>query len=1001
MRLLVILLLACSSLPGFAANHVTVERLEQVISAAQGKPDGKVADQLEGFQLIERVSSERLLRWEKLLPGRRSREALVALADSSAFYDLPASEIPALAVPDTATQNRIFTLAARYAGNVIHQLPNFFATRETTYFEDTPSLETISPDIQNGVGLHAYVPLRVVDRSSVQVTYRDGREVVAAAGSKGVKDSHSEHLSSTGEFGPILAIVMGDALRGAVSWSHWEQGAGGPEAVLRYAVPQAKSRYKVFSACEAKAAWLTPAYHGEMAVEPATGNILRLTVVVDMPLNCQVTKVENLVEYGPVEIGGIQHICPIKSVSVSELIVSNSKASAKVVQTQLNDVSFSGYHLFEAQARVLTEADAGNPSVPAESAQPKPAGFSVGNGAVSEVPATTAAERPAPGAATSPAAVGTTPSDAPSQTVATVPTATPPASLPQEASTAASASEPSLVLHANANLVLVDVVVTDHSGDVHGLDQSRFRIFQDGHEQPIASFDEHQPPAAQPGASVAANRAPLPLHTFSNAPHFPQDSTLNVLLLDALNTPMENQGQMRQQVVEYLTKAGPGASFAIFTLGTRLQLVKGFTGNSAELIDAVNDKQAKQQSALLDTQSQFALNPVGNELATGGMVIALIKQQLAQVTAEQTDVRVRTTLDALNLLAAYLGGIPGRKNLIWLSGSFPIALDPNDQLIDPLRSARQYTAEVRRTNELLAAARVAVYPVDARGVMTATSGDASNRPSPNIAFGRVPLPQTAQDDRDFQNKTQAENASMEKIADETGGKAFIHDNDLKGAVEAALANGSSYYTVGYVPPPDAADGKFHKLRVSVEGKGLNAAYRSGYYAKQPGKLSADDLAVKSVMASASTFGGPPATQVLFQARVLDAADPLLKGVTLAYGPAGDQAAQLRQPTHRCVAELTIDAHSISFEELPDGKRKLRLEVALVAFGFDGKRENYLDRNIELSLNPTQLASIMTDGVRARVVIDVPPGQGILRMAVEDLATARAGSLEVTSPAESK
>jgi hypothetical protein len=62
--------------------------------------------------------------------------------------------------------------------------------------------------------------------------------------------------------------------------------------------------------------------------------------------------------------------------------------------------------------------------------------------------------------------------------------------------------------------------------------------------------------------------------------------------------------------------------------------------------------------------------------------------------------------------------------------------------------------------------------------------------------------------------------------------------------------------------------------------------------------------------------------------------------------------------------------------------------------------NYLDRSIAMSLNPTQLASIMADGVRARIAIDVPSEQGSLRIAVQDIATAGAGSLEVPISAAS-
>jgi len=1025
-KLALLLLLGCA-LPALAAKRITVEQLEQMLTAAQGKSDAKVAGQLSELQLTERASSARLSRWETSFPGRRSREALIVLADSSAFLDLPAADIPAMPAPDAAEQQRILALAVSYTGNVLHQLPNFLATRETTYFEDAPSEVTNSVEFSGGMATTDYRPLHVEGRSSINVAYRDGQEVPAAASDQSKKTGpQTDRLTSTGEFGPILAIVMGDAVHGGFTWSHWEQGSAGPQAVLHYAVPQGKSRYKVFSACDGRAAWQLPAYHGEIAVDPATGDILRLTMVVEMSPTCQVVKVDNVVEYGPVEIGGHTHICPLKSISLSAVAVGLTKvagqSSTAPLMTQLNDVSFSQYHLFGAETRILTEANAGKPAQTAEAVQPSPSdSAAVENTRTNGGEPATAATNPEPNPAAIPATNATAspainppiiPEKDSLQTGSEVALGCVPGSgasadqhcpagethaveaVPSGEPTPASSDSSSLVLHANANLVLVDVVVTERVGAVHGLNRDRFRILEDGRAQTIASFDEHRPGNA-PAAIAADNQAPLPAHTYSNAPIYPQDGSVNVLLLDGLNTPMEDQAEMRRQVVEYLSKARTGAPFAIFTLASRLQLVRGFSTDAAALISAVNDgKHGTQQSVLLDAQNQQSLDPRANELATSAKEIALIKQNLADNAARQTDVRVKTTLAALRELAAYLGGIPGRKNLIWLSGSFPITLEPNDQLIDPLKSIRDYSDEVRRTNELLAAARVAVYPVDARGVMTQTSANASYKAPPNVAYGRVNLPAPAQDDETFQKETQSEHAAMERIADGTGGKAFIHTNDLKSAVESALEDGSSYYTIGYMPPAEAADGKFHRIQVQVEGKGFSAAYRGGYFAKHASKDSADDSGVRSIMASAATYGAPPATQVLFKARVLDAADPLLKGVNLPTGPAGEMAASLKQPVRLCVAELTVDPHTVTFDESPDGKLELRMDVALVAYDADGARVNYLDRSISMSFSPAQLTGIMADGIRVRIALDVPAGNGSLRIAVEDLATARAGSLEV-------
>src|SRR5580658_6442884 len=98
-KLALLWLLAGVALPAVAARNITVEQLEQVLAAVHGKADAKVAQQLSGLELTERLSAARLSRWEADLPGPESRQSLVLLADVAAFLDPPAAEIPATPAP--------------------------------------------------------------------------------------------------------------------------------------------------------------------------------------------------------------------------------------------------------------------------------------------------------------------------------------------------------------------------------------------------------------------------------------------------------------------------------------------------------------------------------------------------------------------------------------------------------------------------------------------------------------------------------------------------------------------------------------------------------------------------------------------------------------------------------------------------------------------------------------------------------------------------------------
>jgi VWFA-related protein len=747
-----------------------------------------------------------------------------------------------------------------------------------------------------------------------------------------------------------------------------------------------------------------------------------------MDPSCQVVNVDLEVEYAAVAIGADIYVCPVKSVSLLKTsLLSADRNYRRVanapVKTKLNDVSFSQYHLFRSEVRILADGGA----APAGQTANSESGVSeeLPQGAETEVKSkeTKSGEAGNGGASRSPASEDTR--DGLSKPVQSLLATCPPVAgtandgcegkqsetshsegyadstkpsrpISVQSAHAEAGSDSTMVLRESASLVLVDVIVTERGIPVHGVARERFHVFEDGNEQTINSFDEHFP-AAKP-AVAAITDGSLPPQLFSNVPQQAGGGALSVLLIDALNTSAEDSASVRRTVVEYLGKMEPDATLAIFTLSSRLLMVKGFTSDSSQLIKALKDeKKGSPPSVLLDAHDPFSVNPFGNELATSGEEIARIKTQQADVTADQTDERVRMTLEAMSELARYLGGIQGRKNVIWLSGSIPIALEPNDQLIDPMRAMRHYSEQVRETSDLLAAARVAVYPVDARGLMARPTDTVTHRPSPNIAYGRNNLSAAAQDNQAFESQTRSEHAAMETIAAGTGGRAFVSTNDLKGAIESAMADGSNYYTIGYRPMAGKSDGRFRAVRVQIDSGNYKLAYRSGYYNGDVKKFQATDDARKSLISAAVVHGAPPATQVLFKARLLDGTDPSLKGVLLLDGPAGDSKLPPGDAVRRYVAELTIDPHSITFDRKPEGGAALHLEVALVAYDSDGRRVNYLDRRMAMNLNPPQFTKVMADGVRARIALDVPAAAGSLRIAIEDLASPMIGSLEIALP----
>lgn len=574
---------------------------------------------------------------------------------------------------------------------------------------------------------------------------------------------------------------------------------------------------------------------------------------------------------------------------------------------------------------------------------------------------------------------------------------------------------PATVLHANTNLVLVDVVVTDHGNAVHGLDRRRFHIFEDGREQAITAFDEHQP---APAPAVLPTPPALPPNTYSNIPTYPQATAVNVLLLDALNTPLSNQLDVRRQMIEYLGKIPKGTTMAVFTLGSHLRMIEGFTTDVALLSKAIEGKkEGSQASDVLDSESGSgmdqvmagaaaeagATNPHGGptaRAAMAAMALAAMQQFAAETTSFETDLRVKMTLQAMQQLARYLSAIPGRKNLIWFSGSFPLALTPDASLNSPFTIMRNYADEVRNTNDLLSSARVAVYPVDGRGLMTNPSMQASGMgPGPTGLGGvstgvvntdpHIPVSSTAR----FSQQTEAEQSAMKQIAEETGGRAYVDTNGLKEAVESAVENGASYYTIGYAPASGKFDGQFRKIEVRVDDSSDKLAYRRGYYADPPDRPSVHDAGVPGVMNAATLLGAPPATQIVFLARVLPSTDPQFKNVNFPAGPEGSMSASLKGPVRRYIVDLTIDPHMIDFAQAA-GVHRAQLEFVMTAYDPDDVLVNYMDRSIQVSLPDERYSHVMAMGMAVRLALDVPVGRFALRIAVHDLTADRAGSLQI-------
>jgi VWFA-related protein len=574
-------------------------------------------------------------------------------------------------------------------------------------------------------------------------------------------------------------------------------------------------------------------------------------------------------------------------------------------------------------------------------------------------------------------------------------------------------------IRAGAKLVVVDVTVSDKNGNpLHNLKKEDFTVLENGNPQTVNTFEEH----VALSASDAVKFPPLPKMppgVFTNITPAPVNSAVNIILIDSLNTPYDDQSYLRSQLVNYIKNAPPGTSIAIFGLTTSLTMLQGFTSDT-EVLKRVVTKQAGQASPLIArTQTGEDSSNIVAASAVGAAAVSLAAFQSFQSTAvngdSQTYQRARITTDAFNVLARYLGNIPGRKNLVWFSGSFPLDLDPNSAISS--NSANSFAgsnseSEVRRIIALLARGQVAVYPVDSRGVQA--SSTIASEYQGNIPNNGNPA-NFNNDKASFEHNMAMEHSTMERLASNTGGKAIMNENDLTKAAAEAIEIGSNYYTISYTPSNANWNGDFRKIQVQLARQGYTLAYRHGYYADDPdspknlaasagktpiptGKLNGKTPVAMDnghLIRAAMMYGAPGSTEILYKVRVLPTGpieDLVAEGNVLS--PFGLKKASGR--FQRYVVDFDAEAKDMLFPPKAEGGYDCRVEFVVQVYQqSDGQLVNTVSNSLITTLSLAQRNKLLRGGFPFHEEVSVPlNGAYSLRIGVHDFNSDHIGAVEV-------
>jgi hypothetical protein len=351
---------------------MTVADAESLLGQLHGET---LAARLRTAEFSERVSNARLGRWQSAITDQKTREVLRATADLSAFLPLPASEIPDSPAPDQPTQRAILARARAYTAELRPRLPNFTALRTTTHYElaspDTLEQEERSMQLAHMTRARlGYTSLGawshsqhwfLLGVSSSTVTYADGHETSTPEPGSSRQLPPSEHgLESSGEFGPILSVLDHDTMHGTIAWHHWETGPSGLLAVYRCSVPKEESHFIIYSPSTLPGmhpSGKAPAYECEIAVDPETGSVYRIAVHAQEDPNPALI-VGIVVEYAAVQIGTRAVVCPVHAIGIYTTLEPAGPSAPSLYQRFVNDVTFTQYHVFGSESRIIPETPA-------------------------------------------------------------------------------------------------------------------------------------------------------------------------------------------------------------------------------------------------------------------------------------------------------------------------------------------------------------------------------------------------------------------------------------------------------------------------------------------------------------------------------------------------------------------------------------------------------------------------------------------------------------------
>lgn len=524
-------------------------------------------------------------------------------------------------------------------------------------------------------------------------------------------------------------------------------------------------------------------------------------------------------------------------------------------------------------------------------------------------------------------------------------------------------AQPTSTVRVNTRLVEVNVIVHDKQGKpVGGLTQNDFSVFDGGKLEQIRLFSSNSDAVSASGAAA------LPSDTYTNRieekTHVP--ASVTVVLLDALNTEAADQAFARKQVMRVLDELKPQEYVALYWLGNELRVLHEFTTDVATLREVLAGVDSKPGRDLDNSQlADPSLNttnpstPLGQNFERQAFRLAF-DQRVANQSVRN---RVRSTAGALVAIANHLRTRPGRKSLIWVSSSFPLNLGRDRfDLNWASDTGEQFGAEVAQAAQALTDADIAVYPVDARGLMGTDNNAAGDdlgdefRVDPTDTDTHLPT-----------KDAPATLDTMKTLAEHTGGKAFYGTNGIGKAIRRAMDDAQLTYTLGYYPADVKWDGSFHEIRVKVDAPGAQVRARKGYFAlpESSGTLPKNGRMLIAELAESRL----PATAI---------------GLHVRTQAAGHEAMNI---------ELHLDLHEIRMQQI-DGRWNGIVQSVFLQMDGSGKILQVDDRTFHPEFDAKIYPEALRVGLSDSRQVKLTPDVAEICVVVRDDSSGNLGSIYI-------